>query len=325
MPPFKSLIGLKMRKKIYFSFISGTLLCLLLYPAEVKQDIPVETKRLKAHVQELTSISPPRNCHNVQSLDHAAAYINKEFNKWNNRVVIQVYKAGEKEYKNIIASFGPEKGKRIIVGAHYDVCGEQPGADDNGSGVASLLELVRLLSILKPKLKQRIDLAAYTLEEPPYFRSRHMGSAVHAGSLKKAGVNVKAMISVDMIGYFSEKAKPLRFVAPFIKPGTVLPGRTTVLVNKKGAEKLTGLIRKYMEEKSGGIKVAALNLPINTPGVDFSDHLNFWNNGYPGVVVTNFFVSPNPHYHRPADRIHLLDFGKIAGVTRGLYWALINL
>ncbi|HLE41538.1 MAG TPA: M28 family peptidase, partial [Nitrospirota bacterium] len=113
-------------------------------------------------MKTLTEMVPPRNAKNVVSLDKSAEYIHEEFRKTGGRVEIQRFTQDGKEYKNVICSFGPEAGERIIVGAHYDVQGDQPGADDNASGVAGILELSRLVRSLKRELKYRIDFVAYT-------------------------------------------------------------------------------------------------------------------------------------------------------------------
>lgn len=315
-------------KKFYSLIILWALLsqwaCLSTAPTAPKQEIPVSAKRLTADVQTLASINPPRNYQHVSSLDQAADYIFKEFSQCTTRVEIQRYQVDDKEYKNVIASFGPIKGKRIIVGAHYDVCGDQPGADDNGTGVAAVLESARLLSGLKPKLERRIDLVAYSLEEPPYFRTPYMGSAVHAASLAKDKVKVLLMISLDMIGYFSETGKPHRFVSSFIKPGTVIPGNTTCILGKEGEEKITGALKKHMTQNSS-IAVLALNLPPGTRGLGFSDHRSYWKHNYPAVMITNFMVCPNFNYHKPTDTIEKLNFEKVAEIVKGLYFALVKI
>lgn len=122
---------------------------------------------------------------------------------YSDSVSTQSYTANGLQYKNIICSFGTENARRIIAGAHYDVCGAQEGADDNASGIAGLLELARLLK--GQKLNYRIDLVAYSLEEPPYFRTQYMGSYIHAKSLADSKANVYGMISLEMIGYFKDE------------------------------------------------------------------------------------------------------------------------
>ena len=140
----------------------------------IDKKILISKYRLYIDVEKLTSVDPPRNHTNLSSLNAVADYISDEFSKLDCKVEFQKYTANGYEYKNVLALFGPETGKRIIVGAHYDVCGYQPGADDNASAVAGMLETARLINELKPELKHRIDFAAYTLEEPPYFRTLHV-------------------------------------------------------------------------------------------------------------------------------------------------------
>lgn len=290
-----------------------------------KQEIPVSVKHLHANVQALTSIKPPRNYRDIVSLDRAANTIYKQFRQCSRRVTFQKYKVEEKEYKNIIACFGPKKGERIVVGAHYDVCGDTPGADDNASGVAALLELARLLSILKPQLKHRVDLVAYCLEEPPFFRTPYMGSAVHARALAKKKVKVRVMISLDMIGCFAIDTSPLRPIASFIKPGSVIPGQTTAILSKKEETKITKEIQNHMNGIMNTVKAVALNLPADTPTIDWSDHRSYWKQGYPAVLISNAFIAHNPNYHQPQDTIDTLDFNKMSEIVKGVYQALVNL
>ena len=111
-------------------------------------DIRVDRERLRTDVQTLTAMVPPRNAKNAASLDKSAKYIFEEFCKTGGRTGFQTFTQDGKAFKNVICSFGPEGGERIIVGAHYDVQGDQPGADDNASGVAALLELIRMVQSL---------------------------------------------------------------------------------------------------------------------------------------------------------------------------------
>jgi hypothetical protein len=293
------------------------------------REMHADSKRLYLDVGKLASLYPSRNYKNPSSLDRAAEYIYKEFSACTDRVEYMKYKVNDIEYKNVAASFGPKDGERIIVGAHYDVCGDQPGADDNGTGTASLLELARLLSQLNPsfKFKHRIDLAAYTLEEPPYFRSPYMGSAVHAKYLADTHTKILVMISLDMFGYFSVFTDPERFVPLYITYGTLVHGKTTAVVGKKGDEEITKIIAKYMDEAPTGkdVHTVSLNLPLDITGVDYSDHLNFWNHRYTAVMVSNAFVCPSPNYHKPVDTIDTIDFKRVTEIVDRIFNVLINL
>ena len=161
------------------------------------------TTNIRRNLEAIINTTDYRNYKNTAVLDTVAERIKKEFMRYTNRVSTQDYKVDEKGYKNIIASFGPEEGKRIIVGAHYDVSHAQDGADDNASGVAGILELAKLLK--DQPLKYRIDLVAFSLEEPPFFHTKNMGSYIHAKSLHDSNIAVKGMISLEMIGYYSDK------------------------------------------------------------------------------------------------------------------------
>ena len=239
-------------------------------------EIPVNKDRLYTDVKELTSVNPPRNYANLSSLNSAADYISDEFKKLNCRVEEQKYTADGNEYKNIIASFGPEDGERIIVGAHYDVYENFSGADDNASAVAGMLEIARLIDELKPKLKHRIDFAAYTLEEPPYFRTKYMGSAVHAKSLADANVKVKLMINLESIGYYSDEEHSQSYPIFFLKWFYPEKANYIMIAGNLGHGKIVSDVKKYMMEASD-IDVYSINAPRFLPGIDFSDHLNFWN------------------------------------------------
>ena len=141
---------------------------------------PTDTARLRQHLQFLTTTPQPRNYQHPVVLDSVARYIQRCLQAAGAQEIgEQPYAVNGQTYRNVLGSFGPVNGPRIIIGAHYDVCGEQLGADDNGTGVAALLELARQLG-QQPTLPFRIDLVAYALEEPSFFRTSHMGSYVHA-------------------------------------------------------------------------------------------------------------------------------------------------
>ena len=192
-------------------------ICMAADRAYNKPEISVDKNQLYSSVEKLTSLSPPRNYENIESLNKAADFIKGEFLKYGYGPVEQKYSIKGLEYKNILASYGPETAPRFIVGAHYDVAGEQPGADDNASGIAGLLALAELFKKHSPKINFRIDFVAYTLEEPPFFRTKGMGSFIHAKSLHDSKVNVLGMVSLEMIGYYSDSPKSQFYPLPFMK------------------------------------------------------------------------------------------------------------
>ncbi|WP_223816012.1 M28 family peptidase [Adhaeribacter rhizoryzae] len=289
-----------------------------------KEPLPVNKDRLYADVEFLTSLKPARNAFNVASLNKSAAYIYQEFQKISTEVTYQNFKVGQQEYKNIICSLGPETGERIVVGAHYDVCGDQPGADDNASGVAGLLEIARLVNQQKPALKYRIDFVAFALEEPPYFKTDDMGSAVHAKSLAEAGVKLRGMVCLEMIGYYSEEKNSQRYPVAALKAIYPNKGNFISVVGNMGQGSLVKHLKKYMLAGSQ-IGVESLTAPASVPGVDFSDHLNYWRYNYPAVMITNTAFFRNPNYHLESDTIDTLNFDKMAEVVKGVYWAVVHL
>ena len=152
--------------------------------------ISVEPGRLREHVEFLSGGEVPRSYDHPERLDAVATYIEAEFQKAGLRPIRQTFEINGRIYSNVIARYGNESAARLVVGAHYDVYGHQPGADDNASGVAGLLELAHLLQEHQPPPGSAIELVAYTLEEPPFFMSERMGSAVHARSLAQSDADI---------------------------------------------------------------------------------------------------------------------------------------
>jgi len=157
----------------------------------------------------------PARSDDVDKLDVSAAYIHQIFSQYSQNTAYQTFEVWGIPYKNVIAQFGPKTDQPIyVIGAHYDSYKGLSGADDNASGVAGLLELARLLST--HTLTRQVQLVAYALEEPPYFRTDDMGSFHHAKQLKEHNITVALMLSLEMIGYFSDDANSQTFPLPFL-------------------------------------------------------------------------------------------------------------
>ncbi len=285
--------------------------------------IPAQSARLQADVQFLTSTSRPRTYDNLDILESCIEYIRAEFAKSGGKVELQSYRVDVAVYRNVICSFGPPEAPRLIIGAHYDVCGAQPGADDNASGIAGLLELARLLGECQPELAYRVDLVAYPLEEPPFFRTDYMGSAIHARSLYNDSVAVKGMICLEMIGYFSDAPGSQEFPMSFLKLLYPDRGNFIALVGNLSNHGFVRDCKKYMTE-AARLDVRSINAPAAVPGIDLSDHLNYWRYDYPALMVTDTAFYRNQNYHYPDDTIDTLDFDKMAEVIRGVYWVIVK-
>ena len=310
---------------ICFCTISINLLTTPLFLCPSKEHtIPLANKCIKEDVRVLTSIAPPRNYINTSSLDRIAGYIFDVFKKCDLNVFYQRYKTNGKEYKNIVAYTGGENKKRIVIGAHYDVYGNQPGADDNASGIAGLLGLARLIKKNKPDLKYRIEFVAYCLEEPPFFNTEYMGSAIHARSLAKQNIKVKLMICLDMIGYFSDVAGSQKY--PTFIEKSLYPDRANFIavMGKKGQKRIISKVIKFMKAGSH-IHVLSIIPPSGKKYIGLSDQINYWKFNYNAILITDTAYYRNTNYHRETDTIDTLNFDKMAEVIKGLYWAVINL
>ncbi|MCB2408600.1 M28 family peptidase [Hymenobacter lucidus] len=280
--------------------------------------------RLYADVEFLTELRPARSYRHPASLNQAADYIKAEFEKLECRVEEQPFRVDGQPYRNIIASFGPADAELIIIGAHYDVCGDQPGADDNASAVAGLLETARLLAASPAPLTRRIDFVAYSLEEPPFFGTEDMGSAFHAKSLHDQHVAVRAMICYEMIGYFSDAHGSQRF--PDERMAQLYPstGNFITVVGKQGQESIVEQVKKLMQSHAA-IDVQSINLPSAVSLAGLSDHRNYWRYGYEALMINDTSFLRNPNYHQPSDTIDTLDFRRMAEVVNGMLGVILGL
>jgi Zn-dependent M28 family amino/carboxypeptidase len=257
---------------------------------------------------------------NVDVLDTVAERIRTEFLQYTDSVSVQKFTVLNAEYKNIIASFGPKDADRIIVGAHYDVCGNQEGADDDASGVAGILELARLLNN-KP-LKHRIDLVAFSLEEPPFFASSYMGSYVHAQSLYDAKTPVIGMISLEMIGYYSDNENSQDYPLNILKWAYGNKGNFITIVQKSFCGDFAKKYKK-LAFKNNSISTKSFRAPSFFGGIDLSDHRNYWKFGYSAIMITNTSFYRNHNYHTADDTLPALDISRMGLAIDGVYRTLM--
>ncbi|MCX6182186.1 MAG: M28 family peptidase [Bacteroidetes bacterium] len=286
------------------------------------EKIYVDSLQLKKHVAFLSEIQPARNYTHVSSLNICANYIKNYLSPFADTVYFQEFRVDGNIYKNVIASYGTKHSKRLIVGAHYDSCEELPGADDNASGVAGLLELGKLLH--GKNLNKRIDLVAYTLEEPPFFRTENMGSAVHANSLLADSADIIGMLCLEMIGYYSDAKKSQEYPASILKAAYPTVGNYVVVVGKLGDDGFTRSIKKLMIQGSE-IPVESINAPAALPGIDFSDHLNYWKYNFKAVMIGNTGFYRNKNYHTAKDTKEKLNYTKMSQVVASVYNVVLNI
>lgn len=282
----------------------------------------VDAARLEGHVRMLSETLRPRDYGHPGGLDKAAEYIRVQCEKAGGRVTEQTYEMNGITWRNVLARFGPETGSRIVVGAHYDAYGDLPGADDNASGVAGLIELARLLGRTPPETP--VELVAYTLEEPPNFRTGNMGSARHAADLKARNIPVRAMLCLEMIGFFSDQEGSQRFPVPGM--GVLYPGKGN-FITVVGDMASMGLVKSVKSTMQGAtpLPVESLNAPRSVPGVDFSDHFPYWDAGFPAVMITDTADNRNFAYHTAGDTADRLDYRRMGQVVQGVYAVILDM
>jgi hypothetical protein len=299
-----------------------------------------DSKTLRKHVEELARLN---RTFDHGDLDKAADYVRDEWRKLGLAVREQTYTVSGKgpydipgrTYRNLMVSLGPPDADRIILGAHYDVCTDavpsvthMPGADDNASGVAGLLELSRLLMAHSGKLNKRIDLVAFTLEEPPYFRTSEMGSAHHARQAfeeaAQSNRKILGMIALEMIGYFREERNSQQYPLPALKRVYGDQGNFIGVVGDFASWPWLQQVQHTMRRNMGlAVKWMSVS-PQWVPGIDFSDHLNYAKLGIPAVMVTDTAFNRNPNYHQPTDTPDTLDYEKMAQVVQGVLGSVLN-
>ncbi len=281
-----------------------------------------EAVRLETDVRFLAGAAASRKASNTPALDAAAAYIVNAFVAAGCGARQFPYRVDGADYTNVICSFGPADAPRLVIGAHYDVF-TRPGADDNASGVAAILELARLIAEAKPDLPHRLDLVAFTLEEPPHFRSANMGSHVYAQRLVADGAALKLAISVEMVGYFSDQANSQLY--PVGALGWIYPDRADFIAVAGRTFDRSAVARvKDLMSVTEDLPVWSINAPVALAGIDFSDQWSFWQHGLPAVMVTDTAFFRNPNYHRRSDTADTLDYRRMALVVDGLYQVAVR-
>lgn len=292
----------------------------------------VSPVRLQAHVKRLSVDFYPRSHDQFENIEAAGQYVFDEFAAMGATVSLQAVKVDEITYKNIVARFGPATGPLLVIGAHYDSHGDAiegakhtrghtpdthtPGADDNASGVAGLIELGRLLRAKPPA--QPVELVAYTLEEPPHFRTGNMGSARHAHALAVAGRDVRLMLSLEMIGDFNDEPGSQSFPVPGMTLLYPDQGNFIALVGRLGD---FSAMRRVKARMAGAtpLPVHSINAPGVIQGIDFSDHRSYWAEGFPALMVTDTSFYRNTRYHQAGDTHDRLDYRRMAQVVQAVY------
>jgi hypothetical protein len=274
-------------------------------------------ERLQRHVTAIAS--KPHNVAHPAELEKAASYIEGELAALGYTARPQIFQSDGVAVRNIEAVLepagaGPDT-ESLVVGAHYDSAGIAPGANDNGTGVAAVLELARLLKDAAPKSK-RLRLVLFVNEEPPYDRTPNMGSWHYAKELKERGERVAGMLSLETLGCFSDAPGTQKYPPPF---GLFFPTTANFIAfvampgSRSFLHSVVGPFRRH-----AAIPTIGGTAPDQFDGIGWSDHWSFAKLGYPAVMITDTALFRYRHYHKPTDTPDKVDYEKLARITLGL-------
>jgi hypothetical protein len=271
-------------------------------------------ERLRRDVEELAKGIGERHTGKPEALEKAAAFLDEQLRAAGYSPARQVYSVDEQDCSNIEVAIPGRDGAAVVVGAHYDSARGSPGANDNATGVAALLELARRLR--GASLEHAIRLVFFVNEEPPHFRTSKMGSRVWAEAAHRRGDRVIGMLSLETIGFYSNEEGSQKYPFPM---GAFYPDRGHFLGfignvdSGPFVREAVGIFREVATLPSEGAA-----MPEHTPGVDWSDHASFWKYGWPALMVTDTAPFRYPHYHTRRDLPEHVDPDALARAAVGL-------
>lgn len=272
--------------------------------------------KLELHVRTLADEIGPRNLAHPGSLESSLRYMGQVFREIGYATATQDYEVGKNLVKNLDAEkTGTGEGDEIVlVGAHYDTQTNSPGANDNGTGVAGVLEIARLL--YARDLRRTVRFVAFVNEEPPYFHKPIMGSVVYANRCREREENLSAVVVLETIGYYSDEKGSQQYPPPF---QWIYPSRGN-FIGFVGNTMSGSLVRQCVGFFRGAAAFPSEGAicPDSVPGVGWSDHWSFWQEGYPAIMVTDTALYRYDYYHTPEDTPDKVDFEKTARVVVGL-------
>jgi hypothetical protein len=274
-------------------------------------------KALHDHVHALSVIIGSRSIQEYGKIQESELYIRTFLEKQGISFALQGYDHEGKRYNNIIVTLDglSHREESVIIGAHYDTTFETPGADDNASAVAVLLELCHTLKDYRPQ--RTLKMIFFVLEEPPSFMTPAMGSFVYAQRARDRGERIYGMISLEMVGYFNEAEGSQAFPVPGLQ--WIFPDRGNFIgvVGNVHSRELTLAVAEALEAGSTLPVEHLVALPF-IPGIGLSDHGSFWKMGFRAVMVTDTAFYRNPNYHSSKDTIETLRFDKMSQLVSGM-------
>lgn len=279
---------------------------------------------LRADVEKLAGEIGERNVEHYDRLVAAADFIAGSFQRAGLEPRRDGYELAGRLCENIEVEIPGAAPGIFVVGAHYDSVFGSPGANDNGSGVAAVLALARRFANARPEGRQTLRFVAFTNEEPFFFQTKQMGSAVYASRCKARGDRITGMISLETIGYYSNEPGSQKFPVGALALAYPKTGNFIAFVSNVSSRRLLrealGSFRKHATLPSEGGA-----LPASIPGVGWSDHWAFWQEGYPAIMLTDTAPFRYPHYHEASDTPDKLDYDSMARLVAGMEKTLRDL
>ncbi len=271
---------------------------------------------LQSDVNMLAGTIGRRNYEYYDGLQKASQFLEAELKNVGYEVRRQRYQMGGRNYDNLEVEIkGSDRPDQIIlIGAHYDSAYLSPGANDNASGSAATLELAKYFAKSKPARTLRF--VQFVNEEPPFFWTENMGSLVYAKQAKAKGETIMAMLSLESLGYYSDRPGSQPYPAPFNWFYPSIGNFISFIGNVDSRKVVRTALHDFRLKARFPSEGAAL--PNGIPGVGWSDHWSFWQMGYPAIMVTDTATYRDPHYHQIDDKPENLDYDRLSLVTYGL-------
>lgn len=273
--------------------------------------------RLLQHLSYLSVTLGERSIYRPQNLRAAEDYVFRAFQELGYPVARQVFLCHKQEVANVIAGQVKPAGY-YILGAHFDTVAGSPGADDNASGVAVMLEVARLVK--DTPLPRPWVFIGFTTEEPPVFGTLYMGSDIYARRARREGHRILGMLCLESVGYFRPEPDTQVIPLPLKFLGYPTTGNFLGLISDRRSKALMVRLKAALIAE-GTLPVETLAVPLGgylVPETRLSDHANFWDQGYPAVMLTDTAFLRNPHYHTERDRLETLDLTAMVELTLGL-------
>ena len=311
-----------------YSWILGAgmgLMSTATFSAPVEQS--AEPNNLQVYMQQvigqqgLGNSEQYRHYKNVNELNRVSAWIREQMRVFGIPCQFQNYVVNQQSYRNVVCKLNVGAAKKTIFGAHYDVYGQQQGANDNASGVAGVIETARILAQEKNKLSQNVEFVFYTLAEPPFFKTESMGSFVHAKSVQAEKEKISAVYVLDMIGYYDSNLVqnyPIGIKWIYPNHGNFIAALSNIQSREVSAAYCNAM------QRLNQLQCERVVAPTFIKGMDFSDHLNYWKYDIPAILITDTGSYRSALRHTTGDTLKTVNFEKMAHVVNGFVTQLLS-